>query len=340
MRRHLLIISIIALLPLYLRGEKFFRTHERTYHSVPVEMTDSALKVDLSIQGPVTLEARVAMDDVRERHGRSLNYWGMLLVSGSDSLCISLRHGNSDFGDISDRRLSWVTLSRGGKILNEVEAKGFGASSKTFNSLRLDIDPESMSLKISGGDRALSSVLEMPLTFLPSEISLWCKGKSIVSSFVCEKEINPALILASEYSYEELVEKIKRSTDPVESFWEYLDRENDTRYARPGGRYLLATVKNEDNGAYDIIYISGAEIYPDKWQPMMKKGRLTPTIFENHYDLQWLDSSFESIDRDIYANITDGAILSLSFPLLKTTLRFSKLLKTPDYKKAQTDKED
>ncbi len=58
---------------------------------------------------------------------------------------------------------------------------------------------------------------------------------------------------------------------------------------------------------------------------MMLKGRLKPTIFVGHYDLEWIDSTFAPIDRDIHATITDGAILTLSFPLLKTTLRFSRM---------------
>ena len=58
---------------------------------------------------------------------------------------------------------------------------------------------------------------------------------------------------------------------------------------------------------------------------MMLKGRLKPTIFLDHYDLEWVDSTFERMNRDIHAQLTDGAILSLSFPLLKTTVRFSKM---------------
>ena len=58
---------------------------------------------------------------------------------------------------------------------------------------------------------------------------------------------------------------------------------------------------------------------------MMVKGRLKPTVFIDHYDLEWTDATFETIDRDIHASVTDNAILTLSFPLLNTTFRFSKM---------------
>lgn len=58
---------------------------------------------------------------------------------------------------------------------------------------------------------------------------------------------------------------------------------------------------------------------------MMLKGRLRPTIFENHYTLEWIDSEFRTMTEDMHADIEQGAILTLSFPLLKTTLRFSKV---------------
>ena len=57
----------------------------------------------------------------------------------------------------------------------------------------------------------------------------------------------------------------------------------------------------------------------------MLKGRLRPGIFENHYSLEWIDAEFEPVTEDIHADISQGAILTLSFPLLKTTLRFSKM---------------
>ena len=72
-----------------------------------------------------------------------------------------------------------------------------------------------------------------------------------------------------------------------------------------------------------LIYLSGAQINQINWVEGMIKGRLRPTIFQNHYDLIWYDSMFDIIDTDAYATIVDS-ILTLEFPLYKTQIRFYK----------------
>lgn len=103
--------------------------------------------------------------------------------------------------------------------------------------------------------------------------------------------------------------------------WEYLDRDTDSRRAMSGGRYRLAIIPSGD--AFDIVYLSGAEVQGDSWKRGMLKGRLVPTRFVGHYDLEWVDSSHKLIDRDIHATIEQDAILTLSFPLYKSVIRFS-----------------
>ena len=118
---------------------------------------------------------------------------------------------------------------------------------------------------------------------------------------------------------------LARSTDPVEGMWLYLDRDVDQKSASIGGKYTLATVKNDDGG-YDILYIEGADINCAAWQPLDVKGRLTPTPFQLNYDLRWTDANHVALDDDNNAQISDdGAILTLRFPVYKSQMRFRRI---------------
>lgn len=301
---------------------------ERVYADAPRQISDSAvtLVLDPATDMAVSAEARVALMKIPEGQGLARSWWSLLLVSPGDTVDISLRHGNSNFGDILDRRFTRLSVRRGEETLFDEEVEGFATSSGGYNTLSASIDSDGR-LKVSGGGKSRKRLAEIPVgdSFFPHEASVRVRsGEGVLSLFCVEGLSSPEKLASTGWTMETLREHIASSTDPAEGFWKYLDRENDPEYARPGGRYTLATVRN-DAGHYDIIYIDGAQTYGDRWKPMMLKGVLLPTIFSSHYDLNWYDSAFEAMDEDIHADITDGAILTLSFPLLKTKLRFSKM---------------
>lgn len=120
----------------------------------------------------------------------------------------------------------------------------------------------------------------------------------------------------------ELEAYLKASVDPHEGFWTYLDRDMNHATVSLGGNYMLATVKEGD--AYDIIMIQGAKAYSGDWPALRVKGRLRSTVFMHHFDLDWTDASGSAVNAESYATIIDGSILALTFPLLKTAVRFSK----------------
>lgn len=125
-------------------------------------------------------------------------------------------------------------------------------------------------------------------------------------------------------SVDELLARLAYSQDKMEAVWTYLDRDIDPARASLNAHYTLATVRN--GNAYDIIYLSAANPSPDNWQPMQIKGRLKPTIFIDHYDLDWRDSAGVEIGDEAHAQLSsDGSILTLSFPLLSAQLRFSRM---------------
>ena len=62
----------------------------------------------------------------------------------------------------------------------------------------------------------------------------------------------------------------------------------------------------------------------------MLKGHMTKTIFSGNYDGMWIDATMEPIDKDVQASIENGVILTFSFPVFKSQLRFAKVISLDD----------
>ena len=125
-------------------------------------------------------------------------------------------------------------------------------------------------------------------------------------------------------SCEELVDYLRRSSDSLEGIWEYMDRNLPEGRVRLGGMYSLALVR--DGECYRIIYVDGAgDYYGRLWKPLQDKGCMKPTIFQNHFDLEWINAKrTHRYMSDTWAEVEQGVILSLNFPLVKSQLRFRK----------------
>ncbi|MCM1164098.1 MAG: hypothetical protein NC339_07615 [Muribaculaceae bacterium] len=298
---------------------------ERHYHYTPVAVADTLVTLG-DLPGHVCMvETRVSLDDLRERRGYSKGSYGLKInpEHGTDTISLTLRWGNTDFGDITDSRFTELKVEMGGSEIESRRVEGFVGKSGSYSTLGARL--RDGRLTVYGGSRSTSELFEMqlPSGFVSNSVSLRVHGSTTVSIFVAETELDPAEMLSTDWAKSLLDGRFACTSNPVEGYWEYLDRQNDPTLARPGGRYTLALVANDDGG-YDILYVSGAEILASRWEPFMLKGRLKPTNFQNHYSLEWIDAEFEEINTDVHADIADGAILSLSFPLLKTVLRFSK----------------
>lgn len=122
----------------------------------------------------------------------------------------------------------------------------------------------------------------------------------------------------------ELTAYIAASRDPREHIWTYLDRNTDPQKCEPGGRYTIATVK-DDCGGYLIVYLDGADYARGEWEPLQIKGRLRPTVFRDHFDLEWYDTRRRVVAAEANASVTtSGSVLELNFPLLNSSMRFSR----------------
>ncbi len=198
-----------------------------------------------------------------------------------------------------------------------------------LNTLCVDVDERSVTVSI--GKNELLQVLEASVTRPVGDVSvgyLVGPGSRVsieraVLTIGNEKQVNPTTL----WTRDALDAYLEQSADPVEGYWKYLDRDMQDEWLRLGGRYTLAVVRADDG--YDLIYVDGAQVKKSQWQWGMLKGHMTKTAFSGNYDLRWIDATMEPIDKDAYATIENGIILTLYFPVFKSQVRFAKVI-NPD----------
>lgn len=253
--------------------------------------------------------------------------------------------------DYNDRTYSVITLSRTGSATEdpdyglpiEVVFSSYSSDSLLLNRIKQevirDIDPSvdgwSLTLTSFADDENLTCAIgqKTPLLSFPvkkdnlrhiSSASLTTGLRlARLSLFVSESDdLTPKGV----YSIAELTDAINNSDDISEGYWSYLDRDTDPTSVGLGGNYRLATLRRPD-GAIEIIYLSGARHNKDFWKPMMLKGLLKPTIFTNHYDLIWYDAYGSRISDETSADIIDGSIIRLNFPLMRNAqIRLGRII--------------
>ncbi len=196
------------------------------------------------------------------------------------------------------------------------------ADGKGMNSLKLVFDGGKAMLYTGASDQ--TEVSAVPFDSNGGLTAYFCDAPVRVQRLDVRSHAVGGTQMGSFTTVNDLAEHIRASADPMESFWEYLDRSTDPAKASTGGHYTLATVRNGDG--YDIVYIKGAEVASGAWRPMQLKGRLTPTIFRDNYDMEWITADMQHMDRDTDAQLSDDkAILTLRFPLLGAQIRFRRL---------------
>ncbi|MCM1484369.1 MAG: hypothetical protein NC043_08520 [Muribaculaceae bacterium] len=196
------------------------------------------------------------------------------------------------------------------------------------NTLSIERNPDN-TISILIGERTLKnagSFAIAPLRISGNDIILSSHGSINIIDLIYASIPDPAEPLHTGLDPDSIRVLIPEGQLTPEGIWKYLDRDTDDRYTRLGGSYRLAIIKSPEGNGYDIIYFDGAKVLSDKWEPGMLKGHLMPTIFNNHYDLIWYDAHMRKMDTELSADMEQGSILSFSFPLLKSTLRFSRIM--------------
>lgn len=126
----------------------------------------------------------------------------------------------------------------------------------------------------------------------------------------------------TKYNKERLKNIFNNTTNNLEGYWTYLDRNIQNNNVKLGGKYRLAIVKDEES--YIILYINGQQRENERWLPYSVKGRLYPTDFVDTYNLIWYDTLNTELSDDNYVQLVDNKILEVHFPILRSSIRFVK----------------
>lgn len=275
------------------------------------------------------IEARAALAKNDEQEGKSPQEWGIVwnYKTDKDFHYAKIQCGNSSYGDFLDQRFADIVI---GRLQNGVDtiinAKRFNKGINTavgYNTLLLEWD--NGVAKVFAGNNELNFVTKFNVEANNGRSGVYANEKLHVMSLAIEAKHDIAKNISTNWSLEDINNYLLNSKDEKEGYWEYLDRDNNEKKAKIGGRYKFALIKDGED--YVILYISGAVTNKSSWEPGMIKGRLLSTIFENHYDLIWYDSMFEPIETDAHADITDDIILNLQFPIYESSFRLYKMKK-------------
>lgn len=279
------------------------------------------LKDDIS---GLSIEARVAVTDNKERNGYSSAKWGVVwnYKSKTDYNAVELTWKNTNYGDVLDERQAEVRVIevRNNKITT-IKTKTLKTDinlSRGFNTILVEVENNKCNCFI-GDNKLLYIGTFNPIDSIQGQVGIYSSTLAKVSNLVIETTHDVKKILKTHHTIESLKNKFKTKVSKQEGFWSYLDRDNNPDWAKIGGKYRLALVEIDDG--FLILYVGGAEINCNGWTEGMIKGQLKKTIFKDHYDLIWYDSMFEKVDDESHATF-DGAILTLEFPIYKSKIRF------------------
>lgn len=236
------------------------------------------------------------------------------------------------FDEMRNQRTLNVALYQitdGKKSLIRQQAVSCGVNMfKGLNALCVNVSQRSVIVSV--GNQHLNQIFQVDLPTAPASNTLGLivqpKGEMQVERTmlsVSNEEITKTQTLWTKAS---LDAHFQTSDNPFEGYWEYLDRDMDDAKARLGGKYVVALVSN--GKGFDIIYVEGAQVGKSQWKEGMLKGRLSKTIFTDHYNATWIDATFRPMNEDVTGYFESGVILTMAFPVYQSKIRFSKILST------------
>ena len=277
---------------------------------------------------PIPLDCADADRVVVQARAKSKAGWGIgWSVGDSHHYSATIAYDDSRYDGIYDPAMTLTVSEQTDSTVRTIltaSAEGVNPQTRGYNSMRLTILPADGSVKVEVGEKNFETVASFTVALdTLSSVGLSCEAPLHLFQVMATTERRLDASLPSGWDVETLTARFRDSSDPLEGFWEYLDRDVDDCLARAGGRYLLALV-SDNAGGYDIIYVGGADTNSSEWHPGFRRGHLSPTIFTDNYTLEWTDAMFRTISQDAYATIDQSAILTLRFPTYKSQLRFSR----------------
>lgn len=262
------------------------------------------------------------------------------VMSGTDGSAIEawLIPTADDYDPISRKRQAafMLILRRPGvsdSVLVSKTISGCVAPADGFNTLGMEMDSGG-NLTVYAGDKKPEDIATVQNVRLrPVATGMKSRGTTAVELIVTETVPDPAAALSTGKTPQEIGGIFNwRQPEGPEGIWHFLDRDTDNRSIRLGGEYTIAIVADEESTpgnnaptSYTIIYFDGAKVENGSWKPGMKKGRLTATSFQNHYNLSWITADMQYLDTECTARLSDDkSIISFNFPIYGSTVRFSR----------------
>ena len=354
-------LSVLLTMALCASGETFYSTYLNGFahfsHDSCARQADHMLQIDNSTDAPIMVLDTIAHDpaasfrfvarfaNLHNAEGKSYRYfqspsgksrkisnteWGVVwnYVDSLNYCRLALRGHNSNLHDILDERTLSVSISRvcngTASILKQLSLRKNVSLYEDFNTVHIALSDSATTILL-GNDKLslIASLPQIPLV-TGSRFGVYSgKGALVaIDRMVIQSTHSPAGDLTTRWTAQSLNEHFAASSDPIEGYWDYLDRSLNESQLRLGGRYRIALVKSPTG--YDIIYVSGAEVDEHLWRTGMLKGSLTPTRFIDNYALLWYDTEKQPFAADVHATIENVSILTLHFPLAGSQMRFSK----------------
>lgn len=282
------------------------------------------------VQLPFRLEATCAALANNGSAGIGKTRWGVAWQGVESEGRIVVGWGNTDFGSITDSRFLRVQVESGDSIIECADITESVDLYKGLNTLSVVLEPSGL-VKWSIGSTALGGVgsVQLPAPGNKATVWLFSEGRGVnVESLSLTHLTDYHVMLQTPYTRQEDFPAASSPSTTPEGVWHYLDRDTDAKWARPGGRYTLGIRKSTDTDGWDIIYLDGAVTNASQWQPGMLKGALESMPFVRHFNLKWIDALFDRLDSSDECSASlndDGSILTLFFPLDRSTLRFYRL---------------
>lgn len=330
-------LTAIAIAVVAIGLDSIAATPQRVYHDDCCNHTDSMVMISLpdcpfrtkalEIRGTCAPEGRKSAD----RHSSFGIAWGISDDPSAPYYRVMLSPATTDnYDGITDRPAVTLVIERIEPAENVTATLSRHLLSDGFellrceNSLAVEIDCRSMKATVFAGNRQLAEIDTAPAP-VSGAFAVITRAKASVRLIVSETVADYAALLHTGWTPETLHNAL---SDPCriapQGIWNYLDRDNDSRYCRLGGDYRIAII-DDGHGGFDIIYLDGARTGAAGWTPGMRKGHLHPTPFKNHYDLVWYDASMNAIQCEASATMEQDAILRFDFPLLKSSVRFARV---------------
>lgn len=184
-------------------------------------------------------------------------------------------------------------------------------------------------LSLFGGLHSPEQLISMglPENFLADSIGFYLAPGASISPGELRLTVSPPASFAGAATPEDIDEYLTSSRDPLEGYWQTLDRSLEESLLRMGGDYRYALLKNE--GGYDLIYLSGATVNADKWLPGMTKATFRPSGIEGVWDVEWIDAMHQPLSHEIKAQLNLNGVITVQFPYQSSQIRLHPSQVTP-----------